>query len=181
MLKMFFLQGTLEEEVYMSLPPSYKNESNNNLVCKLNKSIYKLKQSPRVWYDKLNHSLLLHDFVTSSANSSMFVKHSNNKTTIVLVYVDDIIVTGNNEEEIKNVKDYLKNKFDIKDLGKLKYFLRIEIAHSTKGLFLSQRKYVLDLLKEIGKLGAKPVSTPMEPNKKLDPKNGELLENIGQF
>jgi Reverse transcriptase (RNA-dependent DNA polymerase) len=98
----------------------------------------------------------------------MFVKHSDGTTTIVIVYVDHIIVTGNNEKEIQTVKNYMKNKFDIKDLGRLKYFLRIEIAHSKeKGLFLSQRKYILDLLKETGKLGTKPASTPMEPNKKL--------------
>jgi Reverse transcriptase (RNA-dependent DNA polymerase) len=136
-----FLQGTLEEEVYMTLPPRYENDSNKDLVCKLNKFIYDLKQSSRVWYGKLSHSLLSHNFVKSSADSSMFVQHSGDTTVIVLVYVDDIIITGNNEKEIKNVKDYLKNKFDIKDLGKLKYFLGIKIAYSKKkDLFLSQRK-----------------------------------------
>jgi hypothetical protein len=80
------------------------------------------------------------------------------------------------------VKNYLKNEFDIKDLGKLKYFLGIEIAYSKeKGLFLSQRKYVLDLLNETGKLGAKPANTPMEPNKKLYLDEGELLKDIGQY
>jgi hypothetical protein len=75
----------------------------------------------------------------------------------------------------------LKNKFDIKDLGTLLYFFGIEIAHSNKGLFLSQRKYVLDLLKETGKLGAKSAGTPMETNIKLGPEYGELLSNIGQY
>jgi Reverse transcriptase (RNA-dependent DNA polymerase) len=92
----------------------------------------------------------------------MFIKHNQNFTIIILVYVDDIIFTGNNNKEIEIVKQYLKNEFDIKDLGKLSYFLGIEIAYSTKGLFLSQRKYVLDLLKETEKLGAKPANTPME-------------------
>ena len=80
-----FLQGELEEEVYMSLPPGYKNKVDQNLVCKLKKSIYGLKQSPRAWYAKLSHSLLSLLFDKSSADSSMFVKHSNNSTTIVLV------------------------------------------------------------------------------------------------
>jgi Reverse transcriptase (RNA-dependent DNA polymerase) len=111
----------------------------------------------------------------------MFIKHRHNFTTIILVYVDDIIITGNNNEEIKNVKQHLKNEFDIKDLGKLSYFLGIEIAHSSKGLFLSQRKYVLDLLKETGKLGAKPASTPMETNTKLGLEDGEVLSDIGQY
>jgi Reverse transcriptase (RNA-dependent DNA polymerase) len=181
-VKNVFLQGTIEEEVYMTLPPGYENDSNKDCVCKLNKSIYGLKQSPRVWYDKLSYSLLLHNFTKSSADSSMFVKHSDGTTTIVLVYVDDIIVTGNNEKEIQTVKNYLKNKFDIKDLGRFKYFLGIEIAHSKEnGLFLSQRKYILDLLKKTGKLGAKPSSTPMESNKKLYLEEGELLKDIGQY
>jgi Reverse transcriptase (RNA-dependent DNA polymerase) len=103
-VKNTFLQGTLEEEVYMSLPPSYKNDTDDNLVCKLHKSIYGLKKSPRAWYDKFSHSLLLHNFIKSSVDSSMFIKHSNNKTTIVLVYVDDIIITGNNKEDRKYKK-----------------------------------------------------------------------------
>jgi Reverse transcriptase (RNA-dependent DNA polymerase) len=181
-VKNAFLQGTLEEEVYMTLPHGYENDSNKDLVCKLNKSIYGLKQSLHVWYDKLSHSLLLHDFTKSSADSSMFVKHSDSTTTIVFVYVYDIIVTGNNEKEIKIVKNYLKNKFDIKDLGRLKYFLGIEIVHSKrKGLFLSQIKYVLDLLQETHKLSAKPASTPTEPNKKLYLEEGEPLKDVGQY
>jgi hypothetical protein len=75
----------------------------------------------------------------------------------------------------------LKNEFDIKDLGKLSYFLGIEIAYSNKGLFLSQRKYTLDLLKETGKLGAKPANTPMETNTKLRLEDDELLSDIGQY
>jgi Reverse transcriptase (RNA-dependent DNA polymerase) len=180
-VKNAFLQGNLDEEVYMTLPPGYKNEVDHNLVCKLNKSIYGLKQSPRAWYAKLSHSLLFLHFNKSSADSSMFVKYSNNITTIVLVYVDNIIITGNNEKEINNVKTYLKEKFDIKDLGKLKYFLGIEIAHSGKGLFLSQRKYTLDLLKETGKLGIKPANTPMDTNNKLEPESGEPLKDIAQY
>jgi Reverse transcriptase (RNA-dependent DNA polymerase) len=151
-------------------------------VCKLNKFIYGLKQSPRAWYDKLSHSLLSHNFVKSSADSSIFVQHSGDIIIIILVYVDDIIITENNEKKIKNVKNYLKNEFDIKDLGKLKYFLGIEIAYSKeKSLFLSQRKYVIELLKETGKLGAKPANTPMEPNKKIYLEEDELLKDIGQY
>jgi len=176
-----FLQGTLEEEVYMTLPPGHKNEHDKSLVCRLHKSIYGLKQSPHAWYAKLSHSLLLHKFTKCSADSSMFIKHTNDSTTIVLVYVDDIIITGNDNAEINNIKRKLKENFDIKDLGKLKYILGIEIAHSDKGLFLSQRKYTLDLLKKTGKLGIKPANTPMDINNKLGPDSGEPLKNLGQY
>jgi Reverse transcriptase (RNA-dependent DNA polymerase) len=151
-VKNAFLQGNLEEEVYMTLPSGHKNESNPSQVCKLKKTIYGLKQSPRAWYVKLSFSLLKINFFKSTADSSMFIKHLQNTTIIILVYVDNIIITGNNNEEIKRVKQYLKREFDIKDLEKLSYFLGIEIAHSSKGLFLSQRKYVLNVLKETGKL-----------------------------
>jgi Reverse transcriptase (RNA-dependent DNA polymerase) len=181
-VKNVFLQGTLEEEVYMALPPGYQTHiKDNNIVCKLNKSIYGLKQSPRAWYAKLSNSLLSHNFIKSSVDSSLFIKHSHNTTTLVLVYVDDIIITGNNEIEIDNVKSYLKNKFDIKDLGYLKYFLGIEFAHSRKGLYLSQRKYVLDLLEETGKLSCKPASMPIEPHIKINSEDGIPLEDANQF
>jgi Reverse transcriptase (RNA-dependent DNA polymerase) len=111
----------------------------------------------------------------------LFTKHNSNGTTIVLVYVDDLIITGDNQVEINCVKDDLKQKFDIKDLGKLKYFLGIEVAHSLKGLFISQRKYVLYLLKETGKLGCKPVSTPIDSNVKLNTEDGEPLKDIHYF
>jgi Reverse transcriptase (RNA-dependent DNA polymerase) len=101
--------------------------------------------------------------------------------TIVLVYVDDLIITGNNEMEIELIKRNHKQKFEIKDLGKLKYFLGIEIAHSKKGLFLSQRKYVLDLLKETRKIGCKPLSTSIDSNIKLNTEDGELVKDINHF
>jgi Reverse transcriptase (RNA-dependent DNA polymerase) len=103
-VKNAFLQENLGEEVYMTLPPGHKNESDSSLVCKLKKAIYGLKQSPRAWYAKLSFSLLKINFVKSTTDSSMFIKHSQNITTIILVYVDDIIITGNSNEDITRVK-----------------------------------------------------------------------------
>jgi Reverse transcriptase (RNA-dependent DNA polymerase) len=102
-------------------------------------------------------------------------------TILILVYVDDIIITGNNLEKIKKVKTQLKEKFDIKDLGILKYFLGIKISHSTKGFFISQTKYNLDLLKETGKLGSKPINTPIDGQHKLNTKDEKSLEDVQQF
>jgi Reverse transcriptase (RNA-dependent DNA polymerase) len=99
----------------------------------------------------------------------------------VLIYVDDIIIVGNDLEEIKRVKMQLKENFDIKDLGLLKYFLGIEIAHSPKSIFISQRKYTLNLLRETGKIGCKPSSTPIDSKNKLNTEDGEPLENVNQF
>jgi Reverse transcriptase (RNA-dependent DNA polymerase) len=119
--------------------------------------------------------------VKSSADQTMFVHYTKNYTIVVLVYVDDIIITENNDIQIVNVKTLLKKKFDIKNLGKLKYFLGIKIDHSNKGLFLCQRKYTLDLLKKTKKLSTKPYSTPMDYNTRLNSEDGESLADIGQY
>jgi Reverse transcriptase (RNA-dependent DNA polymerase) len=97
------------------------------------------------------------------------------------VYVDDIIVTGSNKNNIELIKGKLKNKFDIKDLSFLKYFLGIEITHSHGNLFLSQRKYVLDMLKKTRKIGCNPSSTPIDSKKKLNSEEGEPLDNDDQY
>jgi Reverse transcriptase (RNA-dependent DNA polymerase) len=177
-VKNAFLQGDLEEEVYMDMPPGYSGQGNK--VCRLKKAIYGLKQSPRAWYGRLSSSLLQIGYKCSTADSSIFIKRTNGKLVIVLVYVDDLVITGNDESGITSLKQHLNENFDIKDLGKLKYFLGIEVARSNKGLFLSQRKYVIDMLKETGKLGVKPANTPMEYNSKFIT-NNDLLDNIEQF
>ncbi|RVW86032.1 Retrovirus-related Pol polyprotein from transposon RE1 [Vitis vinifera] len=104
----------------------------------------------------------------SQGDHTLFIKHSaTGGVTALLVYVDDIIVTGNDEREKHEVKQRLATEFEIKELGKLKYFFGIEVAYSTQGIFISQQNYVTDLLAEIGKIGCKPVSIPKDPNHKL--------------
>jgi Reverse transcriptase (RNA-dependent DNA polymerase) len=88
----------------MMLPPGHKEKGNANIVCKLNKAIYGLKQSPRAWYEKLSNYLIFCDFKVTNADHSLFSKIDKNYTIIILVYLDDIIVTENNLEEIRKVK-----------------------------------------------------------------------------
>ena len=92
---------------------------------------------------------------------SVFYRKTKAGIILLIVYVDDIIITGSDSSGISSLKSFLQSQFQTKDLGPLKYFLGFEITRSKKGIFLSQRKYVLDLLAEIGKLGAKPCSAPM--------------------
>ena len=95
------------------------------------------------------------------ADHTLFIKYSTQgKITALIVYVDDIVLTGNDMTEIMNLKRYLAKEFEIKDFGDLRYFLGIEIAKSKNGIFIFQRKYVLDLLMETGILGCKPIDTP---------------------
>jgi len=99
----------------------------------------------------------------------------------VLVYVDDIILAGNDTHACTQFKAYLDNYFSIKDLGPLKYFLGIEVARGPKGLFLSQRKYALEIVDECGLLGSKPHDFPIEENHKLALATGSTLTDVGRY
>ncbi|XP_059664076.1 uncharacterized mitochondrial protein AtMg00810-like [Cornus florida] len=105
----------------------------------------------------------------SQGDHTLFSKHSDaGGVKALLVYVDDIIVIGNDEKEKEALRKFLIKEFEIKKLGRLKYFLGIELAHSREGIFISQQKYVTDLLRETGKPACKPSSTPIDPNHKLE-------------
>ncbi|RVW62844.1 Retrovirus-related Pol polyprotein from transposon TNT 1-94 [Vitis vinifera] len=112
---------------------------------------------------------------------SVFYKKSAAGIILLVVYVDDIVITGNDHAGISNLKTFMHSKFHTKDLGELKYFLGIEVSRSKKGMFLSQRKYVLDLLKETGKIEAKLCTTPMVPNVQLMPDDGDPFYNPERY
>ncbi|KAK4271170.1 hypothetical protein QN277_019902 [Acacia crassicarpa] len=103
----------------------------------------------------------------SNADHTLFIKQNNGKVAILIVYVDDMVLTGDDLEEMKSLEKKLAAKFDMKDLGQLRYFLGIEVARSKEGIFLSQRKYILDLSSETSMLACKPSKTPMEVNHSL--------------
>ncbi|CAN0910966.1 Retrovirus-related Pol polyprotein from transposon TNT 1-94 [Linum grandiflorum] len=164
-VKNAFLNGHLTEEVYMEIPEGVKNSGNRNSVCKLVKSLYGLKQSPRAWFEKFSKTVVASGYQQCQTDDTMFVRHgSGSKIVILIVYVDDIIITGNDTEEIRRLKCKLSTEFELKDLGEMKYFLGMEVARSSKGIAISQRKYVLDLLAETGLIGCKPADTPMQTN-----------------
>jgi len=156
----------------MEVPPSYSKPEMVGKVCRLKKSLYGLKQSPRAWFDRFRRALCAMGYKQCNGDHTIFYKHFGRKITVLAVYVDDIIITGDDEVEIKCLKGNLSREFEVKDLGQLKYFLGIEIARSPKGIVLSQRKYVMDLLSETGMLGCRPVSTPIDSNHKLCAESG---------
>lgn len=106
----------------------------------------------------------------------MFFQHCGNRVAILIVYVDDIVLIGDDMEEIARLKTHLANAFEVKDLGRLKYFLGIEVAQSSRGIFLSQQKYILDLLKETNMMGCRPAATPIKQNHRLIGDAGALVD-----
>ncbi|KAL9455248.1 hypothetical protein AB3S75_010624 [Citrus x aurantiifolia] len=175
-----FLQGDLEEEVYMQVPQGFSKQG-EHLVYKLNKSIYGLKQASRNWFSKFSSTIQQAGFRQSKADYSLFVKTNAKFSTFVLVYVDDIIVVGNDAAEVSRIKDFLAQKFYIKALGKLKYFLGIEVARSSRGIFLSQRKYALDILKDAGLLAGRVSHFLMEQQLRLSSTDGDPLSNPSSY
>ncbi|RVW82205.1 Retrovirus-related Pol polyprotein from transposon RE2 [Vitis vinifera] len=160
-IKNAFLHGELLEEVYMEQPPGFVAQREFGLVCKLRRSLYGLKQSPRAWFGCFSSVVQEFGMLRSEANHSVFYHHNSPSQCIYLVvYMDDIVITGSDQEGIQRLKQHLFNHFQTKDLSKLKYFLGLEIAQSSSGVVMSQRKYALDILEEIGKLNYLTITRP---------------------
>ncbi|KAL8131684.1 hypothetical protein AgCh_007576 [Apium graveolens] len=184
-----FLHGDLEEEVYMCFPQGYTSMgsrigastlvvpvgSGHRIVCKLIKSLYGLKQAPRCWFSKLTNTLKKDGYVQSRGDYSLLTKVEHNKITLVLVYVDDLLIAGDSAAHIDGLKLLLSKNFHMKDLANVNYFLGLEVYRSSDGFFLSQKKYVMDLLKEYHMVGVKPSKLPMQTKVKLRPDKGEPL------
>ncbi|XP_052728009.1 uncharacterized mitochondrial protein AtMg00810-like [Vigna angularis] len=156
-----FLHGELSKDVYMVVPPSVMGHR-SSLCCKLKKSLYDLKQASMKWYEKMSLLLLSCGYKQAHVDHNLFIKYDASDFTALIIYMDDIVLTGISMHEIAHIKQILHSHFHIKDLGLLKYFLGIEVAHSDAGISLCQRKYCLDLLKDSGMTGSKPCSTPMD-------------------
>ncbi|CAM8898551.1 unnamed protein product [Rhodiola kirilowii] len=170
------LHGTLEEEVYMTLPPSHSSlYKGQKKVCRLKKSLYGLKQASRQWFSKFTESIESFGFKQSLHDYSLFTYDKWDIFLILLVYVDDVVITGTSTNFIQQVKDFIHATFKIKDLGLVKYFLGIEVARSESGIYINQRKYAMDLLTDACMLDCKPAVTPMDTKHKLGLSEADLL------
>jgi hypothetical protein len=176
-----FLHGNLQEKMYMEQPPGYVDQTHPNLVCRLKKVLYDLKQAPKARSDKIGQYLVTSGFQTSNANFSLHVKKTDHGIVVIVIYVDDLIITRDSDEDIFDLKKLLKQKFEMKDLGELRYFLGIEVIQSPKGIWLLQRQYALNKLSGYGMTGCKPISTPLEQNVKLSADEGNLVEDTTMY
>ncbi|KAB1212300.1 Retrovirus-related Pol polyprotein from transposon TNT 1-94 [Morella rubra] len=172
-----FLHEDLSDDVFMAQPSGFIHPDYPSHVCKLQKALYGLKQAPLSWFSKLSSRLLELGFSASHADSSLFTYIRPSLTMYFLVYVDDIVITGSNPQAIQTLISTLSSSFPIKDLGRLHYFLGVEVTHLRSGLLLSQRNYISDLLKKTNMLLAKPVHTPMATIGTLFVHFGEAFED----
>ena len=171
-----FLHGVLEEEVYMKQPPGFEDKHKPFQVCRLDKSLYGLKQVPRAWYSRLSSKLQTLGFTPSRSDTSLFIYNKSNTSIFVHIYVDDIIITSSSNDAVTALLKDLNSEFALKDLGDLHFFLGIEVKKTREGvLHISQEKYATDLLNRVGLQGCKPSPTPLSNTEKLSLAEGEIL------
>jgi hypothetical protein len=157
------LHGSTSQFVHSQFP---------NHVCKLEKSLYGLRQAPRAWFSCLTNKLQAIGFIGSQVDHSLFVYHQGSTLLYFLIYIDDIILTGSDIISINRVINLLQADFAIKDMGELSFFLNIEAIRIDHGLYLSQRRYILDLLMHNNMDKAKPYVTPMSTSLPLTKYDG---------
>ncbi|CAJ2636330.1 unnamed protein product [Trifolium pratense] len=174
-VKNAFLNGDLQEEVYM-VPPAGVSH-NQGEVCKLKKALYGLKQAPRAWFEKFSAVIISLKFSSSDYDSALFVRTTSHGRIILSLYVDDMIITGDDVDGIDELKIQLAKIFEMKDLGPLRYFLGIEVAYSPRGYLLSQSKYIANILEQARLSDTRAVDSPLELNVKYVPSNGVPLSD----
>jgi hypothetical protein len=153
-----FLNGDLNEEVYMDAPPGMIIPKNK--VLRLRKALYGLKQAPKAWYDRFTSVMLENGFSSCYTDTALFTRKSNAGIVILLLYVDDMLITGDDVQGVKGIKSVLTSKFEMSDLGFLTYFLGIEVAYSQRGYFLSQSKLACEIIDRSGISDDKVCETP---------------------
>ena len=158
-VKSAFLNGVVEEEVYVEQPLGFETHDRETHVCKLKKSLYGLKQAPRTWCDRINNFLTSLGFTKIKADSNLYYKVEKGNPVILLLYVDDLFVIGE-DGLIDNTKRKLVAKFEMKYLGMMHYFLGMEVWQSTDGVLLGQGKYTVEILNRFGMMECKTIATP---------------------
>jgi hypothetical protein len=168
-VKTAFLNGELEEDIYMDQSQGFVQDGKEHLVCKLKKSLYGLKQSPRAWYQCIDMFFTHEGFSRSQANHSLYVKQTGEYLLIVIIYVDDLIILASNVSILKWLKSRLEDEFEMSDLGGLHYCLGVEFERdrANRTITMSKSKYMEEVLKRFNMEECKPIGTPLDVNSKL--------------
>ena len=177
-----FLNGILEDEIYMKQPEGFVEvgPEGRQLVCRLLKSLYGLKQAGRIWYQLLHDFLTRQNFTRCHKEYCIYIQRDGDTVTIIVVYVDDLTIVGSSVAQVQKLKDALSREFKMKDLGEIKYLLKIEINRNRekRHMTLSQRKYVADLVHRFDMTDAGTVMTPQTCALALEPETGMTPEQI---
>nr|GEX22770.1 retrovirus-related Pol polyprotein from transposon TNT 1-94 [Tanacetum cinerariifolium] len=176
-VKTVFLNGNLREEVYVSHPDGFVDQDNPNHVYKLNKALYGLKQASRAWYDMLSSFFISQDFSKGSVDPTLFIRWNGNDLLLIQIYVDDIIFAASTPELCDLFANLMCSKFKMSMMGKISFFLGLQISQSPRGIFINQSKYALESLKKYGFESCDPVDTLMVEKSKLDKdKEGKVVD-----
>ncbi|GJZ14379.1 retrovirus-related pol polyprotein from transposon TNT 1-94 [Tanacetum coccineum] len=176
-VKTAFLNGNLREEVYVSQPDGFVDPDKPNHVYKLKKALYGLKQALRAWYDMLSSFLISNDFSKGLVDPTLFIRREGNELLLVQIYVDDIIFAASTPELCDLFAKIMCSKFKMSMMGKISFFLGLQISQSPRGIFINQSKYALESLKKYGYESCDPVDTPMVEKSKLDEdKEGKAVD-----
>nr|GEY83913.1 putative ribonuclease H-like domain-containing protein [Tanacetum cinerariifolium] len=166
-VKSAFLYGTIDEEVYVCQPPGFEDPDYPDKVYKVVKALYGLHQAPRDWYETLANYLLENGFQRGKIDQTLFIKRQKSDILLVQIYVDDIIFSLTNKDLCKAFEKLMKDKFQIISMGELTFFLGLQVKQKKDGIFISQDKYVAEILKKFGLTDGKSTSTPIDIKKPL--------------
>ena len=177
-----FLHGELEENVFIEQPKGFVKKGEEDKVLKLRKALYGLKQAPRAWYSRIEAYFVKEGFDKCPSEHTLFTKcAAEGKVLIVSIYVDELIFTGNNESLINEFKASMKREFEMTNLGRMKFFLGVEILQTSGGIFITQRKYAQEVLKRFGMENSNSTKTPMVPGFKLTKDEGGTRTDPTQY
>ncbi|GKB81160.1 putative ribonuclease H-like domain-containing protein [Tanacetum coccineum] len=166
-VKSAFLYGTIEEEVYVCQPPGFVDPEFPEKVYKVEKALYGLHQAPRAWYETLSTYLLDNGFHRGQIDKTLFIKRLKGDILLVQVYVDDIIFGSTKKSLCDEFEQIMHNRFQMSSMGELTFFLGLQVKQKEDGIFISQDKYVGEILKKFGFSSLRTTSTHMETNKAL--------------
>jgi hypothetical protein len=167
-VKSAFLNEYINELVYVEQPPNFEDDKKPNHVYKLKKALYGLKQAPRAWYERLRDFLLSKGFKMGKVDTTLFTKRIGKDLFVLQIYVDDIIFGSTNQEFCEEFGKMMTSEFEMSMIVELSYFLGLQIKQMKNGTFVSQGKYIKDMINKFGLQDAKPISTPMGTNGQLD-------------
>ena len=160
-VKLAFLNGTLEEEVYLEQLEGFKLIENQDYVCKLKKALYGLKQAPRAWFSRLDNYLQQQGYKRGTIDNNLYIKIEEQNMIVVVVYVDDIIFGSNLTILSKQFATEMQKEFEMSMVGELNFFLCLQVTQTDKGIFISKTKYIKEMLKKFQMEDNKPMCTPM--------------------